>query len=37
MEQAESKVGIVNTEGLKLQEKFTYKNTLNKILEHMEL
>ncbi len=37
MEQAESKVGIVNTEGLKLQEKFSYKNTLNKILEHMEL
>ena len=37
MEQAETKVGIVNTEGLKLQQQFSYKNTLNKILKHMEL
>lgn len=33
MEKAESKCNINNTEGEKLKEKFTYENTLNKILE----
>ena len=33
MEKAIEKYNIVNTNGKKLQEKFTYKNTLEKILE----
>tara|TARA_R100000008_G_scaffold48325_1_gene28708 strand:- start:1844 stop:2929 length:1086 start_codon:yes stop_codon:yes gene_type:complete len=37
MEKAEEKVGSVNTEGVKLQEKFSYKNTLDAILEHINL
>jgi|TARA_R110000824_G_scaffold44752_2_gene130002 hypothetical protein len=36
MEEAEKKIGQVNTEGLKLQTKFTYENTLNLILEEMK-
>ena len=33
MEAAENKVGTENTEGLKLQQEFTYEKSLNKILE----
>ena len=36
MEEAENKIDQVNTEGLKLQTKFTYENTLNLILEEMK-
>lgn len=36
MEEAEKKIDQVNTEGLKLQTKFTYENTLNLILEEMK-
>ena len=34
--EAEKKIDQVNTEGLKLQTKFTYENTLNLILEEMK-
>jgi hypothetical protein len=37
MEQAENKAGTVNTEGLKLQQQFSYKKTLDTILKHMDL
>jgi len=33
METAETKVGTVNEQGIKLQKEFTYEKTLNKILE----
>ena len=33
MEKAETKCNINNIEGEKLKEKFTYSNTLKKILE----
>ena len=36
METAETKINQINTEGLKLQTKFTYENTLNLILEEMK-
>ena len=36
MEEAEKKTGQVNTEGLKLQTKFTYENTLNLILKEIK-
>ena len=32
MEKAESKAGQINTEGMKLAEKFTYSNTVDSIL-----
>jgi len=35
MELAESKVGNINTEGLKLAEKFTYSKTVDSILSHI--
>lgn len=35
MEEAEKKVGQVNTEGQKLADKFTYSNTVDKILSHI--
>ena len=37
MEEAETKVGQVNEEGLKLQDDFSYAKTLEIILEKMEL
>ena len=37
MEEAEKKVGQTNSEGIKLQEDFSYEKTLNIILEKMEL
>lgn len=36
MEEAEKKIDQVNTEGLKLQTKFTYENTLNLILKEID-
>ena len=36
METAETKINQVNTEGLKLQTKFTYENTLNSILKEIK-
>jgi len=36
MEEAEKKTDQVNTEGLKLQTKFTYENTLNLILKEIK-
>jgi len=35
MEQAEKKVGQINTEGQKLADKLTYKNTVDVILSRI--
>jgi len=35
MEEAEKKVGQINTEGQKLADKFTYSNTVDQILSHI--
>lgn len=35
MEEAEKKVGHINTEGQKLSDKFTYSNTVDSILSHI--
>ena len=37
MEKAETKVGQVNSAGIKLQEDFSYEKTLDIILNKMEL
>ena len=36
MEQAETKIEETNTEGLKLQQEFSYKKSLDTILKHMD-
>ena len=35
MEEAEKKVGQVNTEGTKLRDKFTYKKTVESMLDYI--